>query len=458
MAATDAVTAQPAHRTCARRRSGRSRGSPALLLACFLALATGVVLLCLGDLLAPRTPGAIQSDPDSDANVAVVRQFYAAVDGVLAGGDPASLDSILAPGFVDHAAAPGASPDRAGLARELVALGALFPDLRLVATDVVAQGDEVVARVVVEQAAPAAFVGIPLPIGWTIWGSIEVFRVAGGRIAERWAGDAPATLLEPYPTASIDLPADSALVVTRIAVAPNGVGTASGTVGPTLLWVVSGSPTVTLDALYAPRAEVTGGAGQLDAGTPAAIAPKATVTVAPGDLVRIEDASYTLRNPGAAPAVLVAVASEADVQQATLFRDTQGVVTQVLADASGAALQVGQSVVAFGRATLAGGVGLPTHRVAGTEVVAVEAGTAALTINDGTTVIQRGTGATTVSTDGMTAETTTLGQGDVGLVEEGGGAEVRNAGESPLTLVVVAVVVGPPRTGPHSGTPASGGS
>ncbi|HEY7033899.1 MAG TPA: ester cyclase [Thermomicrobiales bacterium] len=423
--------------------SRRRFGSPVLLLSCLLALATGLALLALGKLLVPSSPGATAPNPEAIADAATVRRLYTDVNDALATGKLAPLDAVLAPSFVDHAAAPGRPANRTGFEQELMALRTVFPALRLTVTDLVADGDEVVARVQAEQATPAAFLDIPLPAGWPVWGGIDAFRLADGQIAERWGGDAPTASLDPFPPASLTLPTDApTLIVTRVTIAPGGVGAAPGIVEPTLYWVVSGAPTATLDAVYAPRAEVTHGADRPAAGTPAPIAPGATVALVSGDLVRFEDTRYTLRNPGRDPAVVLAVTTVAK----PLFggTGTTGVTTVVLGNGGGMALRPGPTVVAVGRATLAAGAGLPGHRVAGTELVTVESGTGALTIGGGT-----------VSANGTTAETTTLGEGDAELVAAGTTEETRNAGKTPLTVVVVAISPERPDTAPAASSPES---
>jgi predicted ester cyclase len=467
------VWAPPAPPVVAGARARLPRRSPVLLLSCLLALATGLTLVRLSELVTPASPDGGSPGPAAAANAAAVRRFYADVDAVLAGGDPARLDAALAPDFVDHAAAPGRPANRVGLAQQLVALRAVSPTLRLDVADIVAQGDEVVARVVAEHTDPAAFVGIPLPTDWSAWGSIDVFRLADGRIVERWGGDAPAASLQPLPAAALTLPpAAAGLIVTRVAVSPGGIGAAPGTVDPTLYWVETGEPTVTLDSVYAVRAEVTRAADRQDAGTPAAIAPGSTVALAAGDLVRLEDTDYTIRNPGSAPATLVAITTSgsgdpaswhlpggpavpATADATTLFDGTRtgGVTTQTLADTRVSALQPGPIVVAVGQATLAAGAGLPVTRMAGMEAAAVETGTGALAIGPGTAWLQRGPAS--IQIGGTTARVTTLGLEGAALIKNGTTAEIRNIGDAPLTVLVVTITPDRPRVAPPTGSPES---
>jgi predicted ester cyclase/quercetin dioxygenase-like cupin family protein len=425
-------------------RSGRRSGSPILLVSCVLALATGLALLGLAELLMPPSAGGTAPNLEAVADAASVRRLYAGIDGALASGNLAPLDTVLAPSFVDHAAAPGRPATRIGFEQELVALRTLFPALRLTVVDLVTQGDEVVARVNAEHATPATFLDIPLPADWPVWETIDVFRLVDGRVVERWGGDAPTASLDPFPPASLTLSPDMpTLTAMRVTIAPGGTGAAPGTVGPTLYWVVSGAPAATLDAIYAPRAEVIHGPDQPDAGTPVPIAPGATVVLTAGDLVRFDDTRYTLRNPGSIPAVVLAVTTAAT----PLFggTGTTGVTTVVLAAVQVIAGRSDPTEVAVGRATLAAGAGIPMHRVVGTELVSVEAGTEALTIAEGT-----------VSTGGATAETTTLGEGDAKLVADGATEELRNNGDAPATVVVVAISPDRSDAAPAAASPGSG--
>src|SRR5262249_32803230 len=150
-------------------------------IAVFLALATGAAVAQTVDLAA--APVIV---PSGGAAPAAVPAFYDAANSVIETGDASALDTIVAPDFVDHAPAPGAPPTRDGLARPLLGPRAAFPGLRLAPDDVAATGDRVVARVRLEGAAAGRFLGLPLGGGFAPWGPIDVFRVAGNRVVERW--------------------------------------------------------------------------------------------------------------------------------------------------------------------------------------------------------------------------------------------------------------------------------
>lgn len=61
-----------------------------------------------------------------------------------------------------------------------------FPDLQLTIADEIAAGDKVVQRLTATGTHRGPFMGIP-PTGKRVtMSSIEIMRVAGGRIAEHW--------------------------------------------------------------------------------------------------------------------------------------------------------------------------------------------------------------------------------------------------------------------------------
>ena len=102
-------------------------------------------------------------------------------------GDEAALEELLAPDFVDHDALPGQSPDREGHRQILAEFHSAFPDLHVTTEDVVAEGDKVVSRWTARGTHQGDLLGIaPTGNGVTIKG-IDVLRIAGGRIVERWA-------------------------------------------------------------------------------------------------------------------------------------------------------------------------------------------------------------------------------------------------------------------------------
>jgi steroid delta-isomerase-like uncharacterized protein len=105
-------------------------------------------------------------------------------------GDVDRLASLMSEDVVNHAAVPQAQ-GREGARSIVKKLRAAFPDLRMTVDDVIAEGDKVVCRVTVTGTHEGAldFVKIKLPATGKSFRTthIHVFRIADGKIAERWA-------------------------------------------------------------------------------------------------------------------------------------------------------------------------------------------------------------------------------------------------------------------------------
>ena len=118
-----------------------------------------------------------------DANKELVRQFHQAVMVDRKLDDVAKF--VVDP-LVDHAA-PG---EKASLDQYKQSLGVYFeafPDLKATIADLTGEGDFVVCRIDLSGTGTAPFMGAP-PSGKTFSiGSIQTYRIADGKIAERWA-------------------------------------------------------------------------------------------------------------------------------------------------------------------------------------------------------------------------------------------------------------------------------
>ena len=118
------------------------------------------------------------------ANKDLVRRF---VEEVLVGGDFAALAELTTCTCVDHAASAGQPGGLARVARLMTAWRAAFPDLAIAVEDLVAAGDRVAARWTLSGTHRGPFLGRP-PTGRRVAvAGTEVYRLADGRIVERWA-------------------------------------------------------------------------------------------------------------------------------------------------------------------------------------------------------------------------------------------------------------------------------
>ena len=101
-------------------------------------------------------------------------------------GDLSVADEIIAPNFVDHDPVSGQGAGLGGYKEMVGAFRAAFPDLRVRNEDVLAEGDKVVARWTARGTHDGALMNIP-PTGRQVrLKGIDILRVEGGKIVERW--------------------------------------------------------------------------------------------------------------------------------------------------------------------------------------------------------------------------------------------------------------------------------
>jgi predicted ester cyclase len=275
---------------------------------CHCAFATGMTLVALAQEVT-RPPIPLDDHPTGDAaaNVDLVRRFYAAAEAVLATGEAAPLDAFVAPDLTEHPAQPGAASGRDGFVRALLALRATFPDLTLVVDEVRAAGeDEVLARVHAEGAGSGAFLGRPVPASAGQWGPVEVWRLEGGQIVERWSRLDPTVLL-PLGQASISIdalgPGRRRVTVTRLIVEPKATLPVDNGQAIRVFAVDAGTLTVDVGGRFGGTIAVTRGSAM-----PAVSRPGETIAAMVDDLVATApEAHYTLANTGPTPVVALVI-------------------------------------------------------------------------------------------------------------------------------------------------------
>jgi steroid delta-isomerase-like uncharacterized protein len=119
-------------------------------------------------------------------NKEIVRRYS---DELWGRGDFAAADEVLAVDLVDHNLLPGQGSGREGHKQVVALFRGAFPDLQVVTEDLLEDGDRVALRWRAEGTHRGDLMGLP-PTGKrvTLTG-IEILRIAGGRIVERWAED-----------------------------------------------------------------------------------------------------------------------------------------------------------------------------------------------------------------------------------------------------------------------------
>ena len=120
----------------------------------------------------------------TDDNRTLTQRFY---EEVWNKGNLEAVDDIMTSDFVDHAAPPGFPSGPEGAKQVFTMYRNAFPDFRLSVEDLIAEDDKVVARWVTQGTHQGELMGIP-PTGKPVTvAGIDVFRIAGGKIAEHWA-------------------------------------------------------------------------------------------------------------------------------------------------------------------------------------------------------------------------------------------------------------------------------
>lgn len=120
-----------------------------------------------------------------EQNKALARQFYGQV---INGRDLKLARSLLRPDFVDHNAPPGTAPGIEGFFAFAAMVTTAFPDLHVEVEDVFAEGDRVAVRVAVGGTHLGTLMGRAEPTGRkATWTGIDIMRMEGGQIAERWS-------------------------------------------------------------------------------------------------------------------------------------------------------------------------------------------------------------------------------------------------------------------------------
>lgn len=120
-----------------------------------------------------------------DANKAVVRRLF---EEVFAAGDTAAVRDLVASDIIDHDPMPGQPAGVEGIEYVASTLHTAQPDLRFTVDDLVAEGDRVAIRWTLRGTSTGPMFGQP-PSGRPVEQSaVVIFRIADGRITERWAG------------------------------------------------------------------------------------------------------------------------------------------------------------------------------------------------------------------------------------------------------------------------------
>ena len=119
-----------------------------------------------------------------DADKALIRHVF---EAVIPAGDVAAMRAVMDPDSVDHDPLPGQPAGGAGGEYVVTTMHTAHPDLRFTIDDLRADGDRVTIRWTLRGTNTGPMLGRP-PTGERVeLAAIVIFRIADGRIAERWA-------------------------------------------------------------------------------------------------------------------------------------------------------------------------------------------------------------------------------------------------------------------------------
>jgi predicted ester cyclase len=117
-----------------------------------------------------------------DRNKQLARAFTAA----FVSADADTLATLVATDVVDHTARPGQRPGRQAVLDDAAAFHAGFPDLTATIECQVAEGDYVVQYGTATGTNTGELFGAPATGLPARFGFMDMYRIAGGKIAETW--------------------------------------------------------------------------------------------------------------------------------------------------------------------------------------------------------------------------------------------------------------------------------
>ncbi|HEY7429499.1 MAG TPA: ester cyclase [Streptosporangiaceae bacterium] len=123
-----------------------------------------------------------------EANKALIREVF---EKVIPAGDPAAMRELVAPDWIDHDPLPGQPGGIAGAEYVVATMHGAHPDLHFSIDDLIAADDRVTIRWTLRGTNTGPLFGRP-PTGQPVeLSAIVIFRIADGKIVERWAGWKP---------------------------------------------------------------------------------------------------------------------------------------------------------------------------------------------------------------------------------------------------------------------------
>ncbi len=122
----------------------------------------------------------------TEENKAFARRVYETFNTAMNTGNLALIGEVMAADFVDHNPGPGQAPGVEGIKQAFGQFQAAFSDFQVMTEDMIAEGDKVVSRVNFSMKHTGEFMGIPATNKQVTQEGIDILRIAGGKVVERW--------------------------------------------------------------------------------------------------------------------------------------------------------------------------------------------------------------------------------------------------------------------------------
>jgi steroid delta-isomerase-like uncharacterized protein len=118
----------------------------------------------------------------SDDPKVLLERFYSGVSA----GDLSVIDELLTDDFIEHEEFPGIEPNKDGVKQFFTLFRSAFPDLRLEAHEVVAEGDLLCVRGTMSGTHEGEFMGMPATGKRFEVEGFDMVRIRDGLVTEHW--------------------------------------------------------------------------------------------------------------------------------------------------------------------------------------------------------------------------------------------------------------------------------
>lgn len=118
-----------------------------------------------------------------EENQEIIRRLY---EEVWSKGNLATADELVDINYVNHSYVPLPEPGLEGFKQSIIKFRTSFPDVYIVIEDMICEGDKVVTRATAHGTHRGTYIGIPPTGKQATWTGINIWRIANGKIVERW--------------------------------------------------------------------------------------------------------------------------------------------------------------------------------------------------------------------------------------------------------------------------------